>query len=358
MDRFAAVLKRDFIYILLLALIVGVFVSYHISDNSSDSDDTGQVVAEQQLDQQSLLEEKMRSGHINKSLSVFLLVMFAGAFLGILFLVIVLIKGFPKRKYYARSANSEDDVGGKAVLDHEPAAPWTLWDVAKILIIFFTAYLAFSTLQGIATAVKKIPHEDINVQFAMILNMLFAEIVALFFLFRLIRINYDTSLDVFGLYPRNFMYHVMVGCMSYCMFLPFFFAVNYSTYKIAEVLGIELEPQQIFYLIADESNFTGHQYRVLILFIAFIGPVCEEIFFRGFLYRSLKKYIGVFGGLLISAVLFSLIHNNMMAFFPILGLGIMLGILVEKTGSLLPSIVMHIIVNSVSLALFFALTKQ
>lgn len=80
---------------------------------------------------------------------------------------------------------------------------------------------------------------------------------------------------------------------------------------------------------------------LLILIIGVIGPVAEEVFFRGLAYNVLKRRFGVPAGILFSAVFFSAIHGNPLAFFPILLMGIVLAMAYERTGSLAVPIGIH-----------------
>ena len=82
------------------------------------------------------------------------------------------------------------------------------------------------------------------------------------------------------------------------------------------------------------------------LLVTVAGPAAEELFFRGLLYGWLRTKIGVGRGLLFSAVLFALLHTDPVAFFPILGLGILFGWVYEKTGSLTAPVSIHLLHNA------------
>ena len=74
-----------------------------------------------------------------------------------------------------------------------------------------------------------------------------------------------------------------------------------------------------------------------ILAIAIIGPVLEELLFRG--------------GILISALLFGVFHINPAQILPAFLIGILLAWTYYKTGSLIPCILMHILNNSLAVYL-------
>jgi membrane protease YdiL (CAAX protease family) len=93
------------------------------------------------------------------------------------------------------------------------------------------------------------------------------------------------------------------------------------------------------------------------LFAAIAGPIIEEIFFRGFFYSAVKKYIGVFWATLITAAMFAGLHAHLVGFMPIFALGILLAYLYEKTGTLVSSITVHVIHN-VGMVLLVFFVKQ
>lgn len=87
-----------------------------------------------------------------------------------------------------------------------------------------------------------------------------------------------------------------------------------------------------------------------ILFFLFlacvVAPIWEEITFRGFLYPFLKSRMGNVLAVLISSLLFALLHQHAASFVPLTLLGACLALLYERTGSLTASIFLHSIFNS------------
>lgn len=82
-----------------------------------------------------------------------------------------------------------------------------------------------------------------------------------------------------------------------------------------------------------------------ILLIAAVAPIVEETLFRGILFGSLRKYMGEWTAIIISAVVFAALHLDTAGFFPKFVLGIGLGYLYKKHHSIYPSIGMHAINN-------------
>ena len=88
--------------------------------------------------------------------------------------------------------------------------------------------------------------------------------------------------------------------------------------------------------------------------VAIIAPVGEELLFRGFLQQFLEKYWrDITKSILIIALFFAIIHLNPFWFIQIYILGVVLGFLSWKTNSIIPSLILHSLNNSVALILSF-----
>ena len=87
-------------------------------------------------------------------------------------------------------------------------------------------------------------------------------------------------------------------------------------------------------------------------------PIAEEMFFRGMLHRWARDKWGFAAGALISAVVFGAIHVIPLVIpFAIL-MGLAASWAYERTGSLLPGLIIHIINNTVKIALVYAALAQ
>lgn len=83
------------------------------------------------------------------------------------------------------------------------------------------------------------------------------------------------------------------------------------------------------------------------LAIAVFGPFCEEFTFRGAVQGTLQKTTSPWTAILISALLFGIIHMNPIQIPFAFVLGIFFGWLYYRTGSLIPGLLAHIINNTV-----------
>ncbi|MCM1244492.1 MAG: CPBP family intramembrane metalloprotease [Roseburia sp.] len=91
-----------------------------------------------------------------------------------------------------------------------------------------------------------------------------------------------------------------------------------------------------------------------LLQICIIAPVTEEILMRGFVLGELKDTCGVMPALFISALLFALLHFNMVQTLSAFVCGIVLGLLYIKTNSIPCCIIAHCGYNLISYIMLFS----
>jgi membrane protease YdiL (CAAX protease family) len=94
---------------------------------------------------------------------------------------------------------------------------------------------------------------------------------------------------------------------------------------------------------------TIDQRIMIIVFAVAIAPVFEEFLFRFFIYGVLKRYFGCLAGVILSALLFSAAHAHFPSFVPLFVLGSCFAIAYEWSGSILVSMTMHSLFNSLTL---------
>jgi uncharacterized protein len=89
------------------------------------------------------------------------------------------------------------------------------------------------------------------------------------------------------------------------------------------------------------------EYLVLLFVIAGSAGICEEILFRGFILRAYEK-LGMWPNIIVTALLFSILHLNIQNILAPFFLGIVLGFVVYKTNSIFAGIIGHFINNAIS----------
>ena len=90
---------------------------------------------------------------------------------------------------------------------------------------------------------------------------------------------------------------------------------------------------------------------IQVLLIVVAAPVSEEVCFRGMLFGGLRERLPRIGAALISALIFGGLHalTGISAVPPLIAFGFVLALLYEKTGSIVPGILLHMLNNSVAL---------
>lgn len=219
---------------------------------------------------------------------------------------------------------------------------WNLKDVIKVIIIFLFFNYAFNIFQYLLSQFLKVP--PLDKRLSMVLDTVFMDIFILLIIIRFVVVKYNQKIAALGISFKNITQNVAIALYSYLAFLPILAAVFLLIVLITQLLHYTPPQEAIYELMFKEKR----PYLLIIIsgMVSFIGPVVEEVFFRGFFYSALKKNLNAIKAILISAVIFSLLHTNLMAFAPIVVLGMFLAYLREKTGSLIPSICVHIIHNA------------
>ena len=122
----------------------------------------------------------------------------------------------------------------------------------------------------------------------------------------------------------------------------FIAAIAYSA-----LIDPEVEQTTLDDLNARETALATIATAVLVCVVA---PVGEEIFFRGFIYRSLRGSLNVWLAALIGGVLFGLVHlpTGPDAVPMLTILGVIFCLIYERTGSLYPVIGLHAFNNTIA----------
>lgn len=84
------------------------------------------------------------------------------------------------------------------------------------------------------------------------------------------------------------------------------------------------------------------------LALIIIAPIAEELLFRGLMLNQLKQKLNSKTAIIISAAIFAGFHLEFQIFIPLFIIGIILGAVQEKTGTIYAAIALHMINNSLA----------
>jgi membrane protease YdiL (CAAX protease family) len=123
-------------------------------------------------------------------------------------------------------------------------------------------------------------------------------------------------------------------------------AANFLIGQLLAILGLPVTEQDwIVRILADPQIV-----RDLAPFLIAVGPVAEELFFRGYVYRRLRRLAGLPAALIVSSSAFAAIHGNISGFLVYMAIGLVFALAYERSGRLLAPIVAHMLLNAIVVA--------
>jgi membrane protease YdiL (CAAX protease family) len=108
--------------------------------------------------------------------------------------------------------------------------------------------------------------------------------------------------------------------------------------------------EQIPERVRDERALLALAALTVIMF----APICEEIFFRGFVATGLARVWGIAAAIVVSGLLFSGAHFLPKSFLPIALIGMIFALVYWRSGNLWSTVLAHTAFNSLSIALIAA----
>jgi uncharacterized protein len=130
-------------------------------------------------------------------------------------------------------------------------------------------------------------------------------------------------------------------------------AVNLAiSWLLLQITGDEFENPQIEAITGGMSLDTG-DLVLLLLLIAVVAPIAEELFFRGMLYPVLRVRLGATMAISLNALLFAAVHFIPPLLPGLFVIGLVLTWVRERSDSVIPGILLHMAQNGlVVLALY------
>jgi hypothetical protein len=221
--------------------------------------------------------------------------------------------------------------------------PWGIASIITVLVL----YLVLSFVLGMAVALIQ-PHAAQSAS-ALLLISLAGEVLLAALVLYVAGIRYRSPLKALGLSGsswRDLLYYGLYGGLGISLIMIIAMRVLFS------LSHLQPQPQPAVDLIVSAAHdrwlFLG-----CLLLAGVFAPVCEELYFRGFVYPVLRRRLGASPAVLITSCLFAAIHFDLVRFLFLALLGAFLAVVCEKTKSLLPAIVAHGAYNLASIALLF-----
>ena len=223
--------------------------------------------------------------------------------------------------------------------------PWSSWDVTRIAILLFV--LPFVVVPFVALAAMKVLYPGLP-WIAVAQKPWIA--LSTQFVWYLVILAY-MIMFVEGTFHRRFWEAVQWNWPSR----------NWALFVPIGIVMVSLEGLERFFKIPKHvpmEDFLSTPQAALMtaIFAVTLGPLMEELFFRGFLYPTLARRFGVTASVLATAAGFGLIHGAQLAFTPglvfiIFLVGLVLTLVRAKTNSVGSSFVVHVAYNSTIVAM-------
>ena len=218
-------------------------------------------------------------------------------------------------------------------MDNSPR--WPLWlPVAAIGCGVSFGLLVLSVIAGIAHSTKG---PGITIAGTVIVDL--SVVVAAVLLAGVVRPPRPWQFGLRGAPLKFAAQMASLGALAYFLFTLVYAAIVRpdNPQRVVEDLG------------ADTNNFL---LVVGALVVIVVAPVCEELFFRGILFRVLRQRMALWPAAVIDGVLFGFVHvqgSGSLVIVPILAaLGVMFCYVYERTGSIFPTIALHALNNTIA----------
>lgn len=126
-------------------------------------------------------------------------------------------------------------------------------------------------------------------------------------------------------------------------------ALGYAASALYDVVKGPLGLQTNTDMLAEQIKVAPLTTLGLLLAGALVAPICEEVFFRGFLLPGIARAMPIWIAVIVSSVLFGVAHADLGSLAPLIVIGLLLGVVRWKTRSLWPSIFLHTLNNAAAL---------
>ena len=186
-----------------------------------------------------------------------------------------------------------------------------------------------------------------NYEFGAVINRsirLFSSVTFFIILYMFLDKKYHYIIETFRPCSAKVFFVALIAGVGMYYLNVFMHICNY--YYITEMLEI---PSVIKGLNVEQSDIHigSLSFRVVdFMAIVIMTPLLEELFFRGFVYTIIKNRYGFVKAVIISAVIFALVHADIYyRFIPLITAGLVLPYIYEKSRSLMAPIICHSVYN-------------
>lgn len=129
--------------------------------------------------------------------------------------------------------------------------------------------------------------------------------------------------------------------------------IGASAWTVAATATRLVPPPRAFVeKLGDTLLLGGRPFPVVLLVVAITPAICEELFFRGVIFAGLRRH-GPVVTVIVSALLFALLHGSIYRLIPTFTLGAVLAWARYTTRSIVPGMIVHAMNNGIAVAILF-----
>jgi membrane protease YdiL (CAAX protease family) len=223
---------------------------------------------------------------------------------------------------------------------------WTWMDGGRILgvqlLFLFIASLIAHFLSSAPPALM------------MITETLLFDVAGLAFLWLYLRRRKLSWREIFGAPAMTLGRSFRAGSMFYLALLPVLVFTSLVYQGILSVNGYPPSLQEVALLLSKDHPLWIRLYMVLLALV--FAPAFEECLFRGIALPLFARRFGVGPAILITSLVFGLIHFHLPSFAPLCVVASAFSLAYLYSGSLWVPIIMHSLFNGVNIALLILIT--
>lgn len=231
----------------------------------------------------------------------------------------------------------------------EPAFPSAPWGVGEALLIFAIAFVSASIL---SLALYAVLRETYSSTSSVFLLLFFSSVTLYTFLlggtFYSVKVRHRASVSALGLKLQGLGGGFALGLG---LGLPLFVAAIVAAYVSQVLLRNADTPDMVSRSVNRVASGDVSLGLVVLLFLTLmvLAPICEEIFFRGYLYPALRNRLDRQPAMLVNGLLFAAAHFEVIGFLPRFLLGWGLCYIYERKRNLSGPMTGHALYNGLIL---------
>ena len=234
----------------------------------------------------------------------------------------------------------------------EVVFPGTPWGVGEAVIIFIIAFMSASTL---TVSFFLVFREYYNSLTGMVMLIFLSSVVLYSLLlggtYYSVRARHRSTLSALGLkfdgLGKGVVFGLGAGLPLFAVAIGIGLAIEYIYRELMGPSNPDITTKAVSNLWKGEASIG--LLVVLVIVLCVLAPICEEIFFRGYLYPALRNRMSMQPAMILNGIMFAAAHFEVLGFLPRFLLGYGLCYMFEKNHNLSGPVTGHALYNSLVL---------